>query len=60
VYANDSPGNAGSSETLTFTIAEPEPFLTAYVAAVSVGSAAVVVAGLLVYFKRSNQRTKEA
>ena len=55
VYANDTFGDMGASETITFTIAipEPTPFPTAPVAAVSGASAVVVVgAGLLVYFKK--------
>ena len=57
VYANDTFGNVGSSQTITFTIAlvsivKSEPFPTAPVAAVSGASAVVVVAGLLVYFKK--------
>jgi parallel beta-helix repeat protein len=54
VYANDTFGNIGASETIAFTIAKPEPFPTATVAAVSGTSAivVVVVAGLLVYFKK--------
>jgi hypothetical protein len=53
VYAWDATGNAGSSETITFTIAEePEPFPTAFVATASGTSLAVVGVGLLVYFKK--------
>jgi hypothetical protein len=52
VYANDTFGNIGA-ETITFTIAKPETFPTATVAAVSGASAVVVVAaGLLIYFKK--------
>jgi N-acetylneuraminic acid mutarotase len=53
IYANDTFGNIGASQTISFTIAKPEPFPTATVAAVSGASAVVVVgAGLLVYFKK--------
>jgi hypothetical protein len=52
VYANDTFGNLGASQTINFTIAKPEPFPTATVAVVSGASAVVVVAGLLVYFKK--------
>jgi len=48
-YANDTFGNIGASETITFTVAS-EPFPTAPVVAVS--GALTVVAGLLVYFKK--------
>ena len=52
VYANDTLGNLGAS-TVNFTVAKPEPFPTATIAAVSVASVVVVVgAGLLVYFKK--------
>jgi parallel beta-helix repeat protein len=52
VYANDTYGNIGASETVTFTVAVPEPFPTVPVAVASVASIAVVIAGLLVYFKK--------
>jgi N-acetylneuraminic acid mutarotase len=53
VYANDTFGNVGASETITFNVAKPEPFPTATVAAVSGASAVVVVvAGLFIYFKK--------
>jgi hypothetical protein len=49
VYAWDTAGNVGASETITFTVT---PFPTAPVVAASVASIAVVTAGLLVYFKK--------
>jgi parallel beta-helix repeat protein len=49
VYANDTYGNMAASETVTFTI--PQPFPVVPVAATSV-IVAVVVVGLLVYFKK--------
>jgi hypothetical protein len=57
VYANDTFGNVGSSQTITFTIAlvsivKSEPFPTAIVVVVLAVVAVVVVAGLLVYFKK--------
>ena len=56
IYVWDVAGNIGASETATFTIAKepepPAPFPTVPVAAASVASAAVVGAGLLVYFKK--------
>jgi len=54
IYATDEAGNVGSSQTFSFIIAKPEArsFPTAIVAAVSGVSAVVVVAGLLVYFKK--------
>ena len=57
VYATDSAGNVGASQTIHFTIAPeqqqtPEPFPTALVAVASGASIAVVAAGLLVYFKK--------
>jgi hypothetical protein len=55
IYANDTVGNMGVSETINFTVAretESKPFPTTFVAAASV-SAAVIGAGLLiVYFKK--------
>jgi hypothetical protein len=50
VYANDTFGDMGASNTVTFTIATPFP--TATVAIVSAIAVLVVVAGLLVYFKK--------
>jgi hypothetical protein len=54
VYANDSLGNVGSSETVNFTVAEPlqsKFFPAVPVAAVSV-VVILVAAGLLVYHKK--------
>jgi len=55
VYAWDAAGNAGTSETVFFTITEPEqecdPFPTTLVIA-SLITVAVVSVGLLVYFKK--------
>jgi len=56
VYAQDTVGNVGASETIYFNIAEepePEPFPTTSVAA-TVASLAVIGIGLLVYFKKHN------
>jgi N-acetylneuraminic acid mutarotase len=53
VYANDTYGNMGASETVIFTISEPFP--TALVAAASGASIAIIVVGLLVYFKKRNR-----
>jgi hypothetical protein len=52
VYAWDTAGNMGASETVTFTVAVPAPFPTVPVAAASVAVVAAVIAGLLVYFKK--------
>ena len=51
VYAKDNNSNVGASETITFTITSAT-FPTARVAAISGASAVVVIAGLLVYFKK--------
>ncbi|MBN1245853.1 hypothetical protein JXA31_09700 [Candidatus Bathyarchaeota archaeon] len=51
VYATDLAGNAGASETVYFTVKEPDPFPIVPVAAASV-LVVVVAAGLLVYFRR--------
>jgi N-acetylneuraminic acid mutarotase len=55
VYAEDEFGNVGASETVLFTIAEPEPFPTTLVATASAATIAVVGAVLLVYFKKRKQ-----
>ncbi len=52
VYAKDTFGNMGASETIAFTVAKPEPFPTTVVAATSVAVVAVVGVGLLVYFRK--------
>jgi N-acetylneuraminic acid mutarotase len=58
VYAADSAGNVGASQTIHFTITpeqqqqDTEPFPTVPVAAVSATSAVAVGAGLIVYFKK--------
>jgi len=58
VYAWDSAGNVGKSETVTFTVTEPESFPTVPVVAVSaVSIIAVAAAGLLLY---NRKRRKEA
>jgi hypothetical protein len=54
VYAWDMAGNVGSSETVTFTIAEPEPFPTTLIAVVSGAATAVIGFSLLVYFRKRN------
>jgi hypothetical protein len=51
IYANDTLGNTGASQTINFTIAKPESFPTLPVVAFS-ASVVVVVAGLSVYFKK--------
>ena len=57
VYANGTFGNMGASETISFTIAKPFPTVT--VAAVSGAVvAALVAAGLLVYFKKRKGERK--
>jgi N-acetylneuraminic acid mutarotase len=60
VYATDAAGNTGASETITFTVAEePEPFPTALVATASGAAGAVIVIGLLAYF-RKRQRSQNS
>ena len=50
VYAEDSLGNMGASETIVFNVASPFP--TVPVAVVSGASAIAIAAGLLIYFKK--------
>jgi hypothetical protein len=53
VFATDLAGNIGASETVTFTIAEPEPeSLPSTVVMAPIASVAFVGVGLLVYLKR--------
>jgi hypothetical protein len=51
IYAKDSFGNIGASETKSFIIARPEPFQGVPVAVVSIVSVAVAI-GLMVYHKK--------
>ncbi len=59
IYAKDSFGNTGGSETVTFAVAS-EPFPTAPVAAASVASVAVAATGLLVYFRKRKRQALTA
>jgi hypothetical protein len=52
VYALDTAGNIGSSETMLFTVAVPESFPTVPVAVASGASFAAVAAGALVYVRK--------
>jgi hypothetical protein len=52
VYAEDTFGNEGASETITFTVEVPEPFPTTLVVATSIATVAMVSVGLLAYFKK--------
>jgi hypothetical protein len=52
VYALDTAGNVGSSETVTFNVDAPEPLPTIFVPAVSIALVATVGAGLLLYYKK--------
>jgi len=55
VYANDTFGNIGASQTVSFTIAKAEPFPTAAVAAVSGTVVAVACIGLLLYYRKRSR-----
>jgi hypothetical protein len=52
VYARDEAGNVGASETVVFIVTEPEFSPVLWVVAVSLAVAAVVAAGILVYWKK--------
>ena len=54
VFGFDASGNMGTSETVCFAVAAPEPFPVVPVATASAASVAVAVAGLLVYLRRRN------
>jgi parallel beta-helix repeat protein len=57
VYANDTYGNMGASETITFRVKLPESFPIATVVAV-LGASAVVIAGagLVIYFRKCKRQ----
>jgi hypothetical protein len=59
VFGFDASGNMGTSETLYFTIREPESFPTALVAAVSGTSVAIIGVALLVYFRRRSHPAED-
>lgn len=52
VYATDMAGNPDASETLLFSVSEPDRLPTELVVAVSIGTIALAAAGLLVYLKK--------
>jgi len=52
IYATDTFGNIGASQTISFTIDKIEPFPTLPVVGVSIVVVALVVVGLLVYHKK--------
>jgi hypothetical protein len=54
IYANDTAGNIGSSETIYFSVEVPAPFPTRLVVA-SVITVAVIGISLLIYFKKRNR-----
>ena len=56
VFGFDASGNMGTSETVCFAVAAPEPFPVVPVAAASAASVVVAVAGLLVYFRKRNRQ----
>jgi parallel beta-helix repeat protein len=57
VYANDTYGNMGASEPVTFTVAKPESFPATLVVA-PVASVVVIGAVLAIYFKKRKHQTK--
>jgi hypothetical protein len=57
VYAKDTFGNTGASETVSFTLKVPEPFPTT-VAAVA-GISAVVVAGAVLAIHLKKRKKKQ-
>jgi N-acetylneuraminic acid mutarotase len=58
VFGFDASGNMGTSETVYFSVAQPEPFPVVPVAAASAASVAVAVAGLLMYLRRHGHRAE--
>jgi hypothetical protein len=58
IYAKDTAGNTGASETIHFNVDVPESFPAVPVAAASGASFAVVGVGLLLYFRKRNHRAE--
>ena len=54
IYASDTYGNIGASETIHFTVKVPDPFPTVPIAAAFLITIVVMGAGLLVYFKKQS------
>ena len=52
IYANDTAGNMGASETIFFNIMQDSTSFPTVLVAASVASVAVVGVGLLIYFKK--------
>jgi len=59
VYANDTDGNAGASETIYFSVSQPEPFPTTWIVA-AIAIIAVVGAALMVYFVKGKKTPGKA
>ena len=61
VYANDTFGVTGASETVTFTITKPETFTASQLtAAAIIASAAAICLGLLAYFTKPKEKENSA
>ena len=58
VYANDTFGYTGTSETIYFRVSQPEPFPTWIIAAMVIIT--IVGAALLVYFRKIRKTTEKA
>jgi hypothetical protein len=56
VYANDTAGNVGASETVYFSVEVPAAFPTVPVAVASLAVVAVTSVGVLVYFKKRGKK----
>jgi len=57
VYANDTCGNIGASQTAVFNVVRPEPFPTVTaIAVVSVAAVVGISVALLVYYRKRNHR----
>jgi len=57
IYAVDIEGNMGKPETFTFTVAEePNPPLTWMIAVIGATIAAVAIASVLVYFRKTKKK----
>ncbi len=59
VFASDANGNIGRSATVTFTVAQTEPFPTLLVIPVSAAAAAVIAVSVLVYLTKLRRDTTD-
>lgn len=56
VYANDTYGNLGASQTVSFNVKTPQTYAYSTLAAILAASAAAIVVGLTIYLKKNRKK----